>query len=188
MDYENPADNPCRFMPKQIHRAPLQAAVGLATSMMNYAPTTTTTITPLGTTPSTSNSKTSSLISPNSQTSSSNLMPSMSNTAPSHDLGYYYGDSSSELAPTSAPAFSQSHESAQSPNYSTTMMTPLRASSLGFNANPYSHRTPPPGNFIRTRTCLDDENFCSIVSVVRIEFLNDSLVSRFWAMERLVSQ
>lgn len=37
---------------------------------------------------------------------------------------------------------------------------------------------------VRTRPCLDDENFCSIVSIVKIEFSNDNISSKFWAMER----
>lgn len=45
-----------------------------------------------------------------------------------------------------------------------------------------------PDGFIRTRPCFEDENFCSIVSVVRIEFANDNLIARFWAMERNCSR
>lgn len=40
------------------------------------------------------------------------------------------------------------------------------------------------GGFIRKRACFEDENFCSIVSVVRLEFANDTLITKFWAMER----
>lgn len=46
-----------------------------------------------------------------------------------------------------------------------------------------SHRSAS-SQYVRTRACLDDENFCSIVSIVRIEFSNDNISSRFWAMER----
>lgn len=42
--------------------------------------------------------------------------------------------------------------------------------------------------FIKTRPCVDDENFCSVVSVVRIEYVNDTLTSKFWALERLVGK
>lgn len=37
---------------------------------------------------------------------------------------------------------------------------------------------------IRTRYCHDDEHFCSVVSIVRIEFINDKLNTKFWALER----
>lgn len=37
---------------------------------------------------------------------------------------------------------------------------------------------------IRTRSCTVGENFCSVVSVSKIEYVNDRSVSKFWALER----
>ena len=50
------------------------------------------------------------------------------------------------------------------------------------------NRAIVPGSFIKTRHCQEDENFCSIVSVVRIEFVQDNLYSKFWALERNCSK
>lgn len=198
MDYENPNDNACRYMPKPVHRATsLPAAVTLghasSSSMMNYSPSTTTPpMSTLSTSSSLTQPQTSSTTS--SQASSSNSMPS--EVAPtswqdSAEAGYHHnGDSDATSgAGLSSRESAQSAKNSNNSNNSASMVTPLRDSNaLTYNTPsvylPHRIQQPPPGNLIRTRTCLDDENFCSIVSVVRIEFSNDTLVSRFWAMER----
>lgn len=43
-------------------------------------------------------------------------------------------------------------------------------------------------NTIRVRPCMDDENFCSIVSIVRLEFVQENLYQKFWALERNCSK
>jgi len=51
-----------------------------------------------------------------------------------------------------------------------------------------NNRSILPNNSIRIRPCMEDENFCSIVSVVRLEFVQDNLYSKFWALERNCSK
>lgn len=37
---------------------------------------------------------------------------------------------------------------------------------------------------IKSRLCVDEEKFCSIVSISRLEFANNTVLHRFWALER----
>lgn len=51
-----------------------------------------------------------------------------------------------------------------------------------------NNRSLVANNSIRIRPCLEDENFCSIISVVKLEFVQDNLYSKFWALERNCSK
>lgn len=198
MDYEDPADNLCRVMKNHhrstsglLHQPSNLANVGYHSSpMMNYptqtqatTTSTSTTIRPTDNTMMPSNPE--SLVSPplvqqspyddssSVQLGVSSTQASLLQTSPLHNHNNmshgHYDDTQLVNSNTNATAQQQQN------------------STLPVHHGPFhqvQHRVQPPGNVIRTRPCLEDEHFCSIVSVVRIEFINDNLVSRFWAMER----
>lgn len=185
MDYENPADNLCRYMPKHLQRAPgaMQPTVGFGShvpSMMNYP--TTSTLAPPSTMIDTTTTSSAALTS-----SAMSSLPASSFETGSQDSSYLQDSYNQDDVSATTSSF-QSRNLTNMISRSSTLPPPLlvRNNSIVYQSGQYLQRNPTPGNFIRTRNCLADENFCSIVSVVRIEVMNDSLVSRFWAMERLV--
>lgn len=204
MDYENPADNLCRVMkhhhrsPSGLHNQPNMAHTGfLSNPMMNFPTQTTTPTSPTSPTSPTRNtmlpsspealvsSAQHSSMSPYDDSSSvqletSSTPSSLSRNLPLHNynnnLSHEQTDDTQLVNPSTNLTLNQQQVHSQQKN-----------SLLPVHHGPYpqvQHRVLPPGNYIRSRPCLEDENFCSIVSVVRIEFINDNLVSRFWAMER----
>lgn len=87
--------------------------------------------------------------------------------------------------PDLRPSSSQ-EELGQSGDQSSPNQTSSNQSSSAL-ARPFqnqAHRAQQATNYIRTRACSAEENFCSVVSIVRIEIVSDNLYSRFWAMER----
>lgn len=207
MDYENPADNLCRVMkhhhrsPSGLHNQPNLAHTGFHSNPMVNYPTQTTTATSL--TSSASNYNTILPSSPEALVSSAQHYP-MSQYDDSSSIVQLEAPSTSSSLFQNSPLQNYNNNLSHGHNDDTQLVNPSTNSTLNqqqvqaqqqnsllpVHHGPYpqvQHRVPPPGNYIRSRPCLEDENFCSIVSVVRIEFINDNLVSRFWAMERLVN-
>lgn len=190
MDYENPADNLCRVMRPHHHRSSSNMYQQTSSSHHYHqthqmTATTTTTIHPYS--PETSSlayTQTPAALplisgsSPLDVESSLDSVPSTTTITPSYnvsDASTHFDDT--QYANTTTASYQQQQAGS---------MTPV--AHHGQHHHLTQHRLPPPNNFIRTRPCFEDENFCSIVSVVRIEFANDNLFSRFWAMERNCSK
>lgn len=165
MDFENSADNPCRVMkhPYRLQSGQQQAHQfhHPQASMMNYGV--------------------------QSQSQSSPAEASL----PSSPL---YEDSalgSQSDSTQSSQIEAQGHEpSVVGSNATLAKQNPMvhnvvaqqQQQQHGFY--PHLHSRLQSANFIRSRPCAETENYCSIVSVVRIEFVNDTLFSKFWALER----
>lgn len=205
MDYENTADNLCRVM-NPHHRSPtnpgfhqqLQTSGHHPTSMMYHAQTTTTTSTVASTAAITSNAYSSpmtdgslqannhqNLMSPNGY-KSSNHYDDESTLSTEHDTSTtesvnYPAQATMNANNNNNNMSHTEYDDSQSVN--TSLVQHQSTAHHGYYPH-NQHRNWPPTNYIRTRQCDEGENFCSIVSVVRIEFVNDSLLSRFWAMER----
>lgn len=201
MDYENPSDNLCRVM-KLSHRSlpPNLHHQQTSSGHHYYSPTTTTTTTTATTSTTQAAMKTiDDFSSPLEQSGSGGLASSRdgelelaTTITPSHnitDSTAAYLDANGQLmSNTTMPGHQYPLQQDQQQQLQTTSLAPSTAQ----HGHHYSHIIPqyrtPPSNFIRTRQCLDDENFCSIVSVVRLEFTNDNLYPKFWAMERNCSK
>lgn len=103
--------------------------------------------------------------------------------SPSHDVQHQQ-----EHQQQTTPPSGSAH---QTPTNNATLLG-SKVSNLMANNEFVSFHPPKPAqlesnSLIRSRACVDDENFCSVVSVFRIEYINDTLTTKFWAMERLVS-
>lgn len=202
MDYENPTDNMCRNMLPQ-YKAPSLRQSNLAHTgfhsnpMMIYpssTPTTTTETNPTSDYNTLIPSSPEALVSsaqnyPMSQFDDSSSVQLESPTTtqssllqnpPHHDYNNSLSLGHNDDTKLVNSSTNTSHNQQQAQSKQQNSLLPVRR-------GPYPHvqfRPPPPLNYIRSRPCVEDENYCSIVSVVRIEFLSDNIVSRFWALER----
>lgn len=167
MDYENPEDNLCRVM-RPHHNSPSGSQQNShklvnighhTTPMIGYAPTTTTTT-----------------------TTTTGLYANPIDDEEDRHLG-----SSSPRSPIGDSTSDDGQSMTNSTGNSTLIQQRHQHQSSIFTAhhgNQAQTRLLPPTGLVRTRPCLEDENFCSIVSIVRKEFVNGNVLSRFWAMER----
>ena len=64
----------------------------------------------------------------------------------------------------------------------------LAAGRQADRASPHNFHSDMPTNSIKLRPCSESENFCSIISVVRLEFVQEHYYSKFWALDRNCSR
>lgn len=160
MDYENPANNYCRFMKRMIQKqhqqhassSPLSSNYDLNNVQSQYNALR------LRNQHLHANQDTSS----QNQISSQHLVNGQNNNSTTNNNLVQYNNQFAD-----ANLFMNNSTSTQK-----------------FSENGYSLIESTQYNGIRTRYCYSDENFCSVVSVVRIEYINNELQSRFWALER----
>lgn len=155
MDYENPANNYCRFMKRMIQQQHQQHS-----SSSNYDASQLNALRQR--THAHNNQDATLQISPPADSSTQVLGPANS-TSSDHLL---YSNNNNDSTDGAGSTTNKSTKYIDSNG-----MSPIDSGSLQYGA-------------IRTRYCYSDENFCSVVSVVRIEYINNELQSRFWALER----
>lgn len=192
MDYENPDDNLCRAMKKnqQQQTAGYHPHSGMSYSQPADSPyiTSTTVSSSTHEAPTTDNKQPNVIKSAGADHSSPGYYDEYATTTSATLLSsadHHNGHPQRQFNRNSSAAPVQSTS-----DNSTAIMHP--SSHHGPTANQHHHygyfpqgRAPaPPSDIIRTRPCLEGENFCSIVSIVRIEFVNENAKSIFWAMER----
>lgn len=184
MDYDNPADNLCRIM-RPHHQRSTPNLYQQTSSSHHYiqSTTTTTTTTTSTTTAATLNSDSFNANNPTELDSTHSSNSTISTGESSSNTSIGSGDQHGQYLNTTLAGKTAAGGQA------TSTLSPLVSTTSSSLAQQHHHiRQQPSGNYIRTRSCFDDENFCSIVSVVRIEFVNDNLISKFWAMERNCSK
>lgn len=159
IEFDNQSDNPCRHMRMPAARA----GFPIRHQYLGQAPSSTTTTT------TTTTSTVATVNAPISATTTTTT------TTTNSVQGFEIGKNYSEIQQPYQGQKGLSIYRNESISLSSDMIKQQQQQSSELHSDDLS---------IRTRQCFDDENFCSIVSVVRVEFSNDSFKHKFWALER----
>ena len=186
MDYESSTDNICRTLKShdrspnyQLNSHPQSNAGHLHFAHMSASPTTQTTTT-----------TTTFTTEPSNQYDQSSLPSAGALVASSP------GDRSYQDTTTTSNYHTKNGQYDDTTSVNTTSLARMETSTAATTpvSSSYNQRRVVPSrtvmhnNDIRTRQCMEDENFCSIVSVVRIEFVQENFYPKFWALERNCSK
>lgn len=195
MDYESSTENICRHLGNHIRSSASHPQTGAG--HLHYPHQT-----PIMTTTTTTTTEANEFIN-NERSQLPHTAALMSSTS-GYDDSMSYSDTTTMTTATSTSlsnfmSNSDHPDDSKYADHPNKAQTPYKNSAINSNTTQMApqpgdrrripqNRTIFPGGFIKTRQCLNDENFCSIVSVVRIEFVQDNIYSKFWALERNCSK
>lgn len=184
MDYESSTDNICRTLRTESGlNHPHSQSTGHFGHFGHHQPSTTTT----------TSTTTISTTETSDQYDQSRLAVTEALVAsPGSNEAFYTGATSNQPFSKHSTRFNQHNDTANVNtsliNFGSSTAPTTDNSSLYSQKRIIPQRPVMPNYKIETRDCTDDENFCSIVSVVRIEFVQESFYPKFWALERNCSK